>query len=146
MRAPGFTPLDQNAVIVRITSYDHRNPQGTLASPKLEKPVPFASLTQLLLGMEALMDRSNLPQRGEEYRAFSAAQAEELLTGEDLDEERRRELATFQLRVLFRQNASWQGSLIWVDKQMDAQFRSVLELVRLIDSALAAEEESDITA
>ena len=61
-----------------------------------------------------------------------------------LDEETRRELATFQLRVLFRQNASWQGSLIWVDQRMDAQFRSVLELVRLMDSALTMKEECTV--
>ena len=143
MRAPGFAPLDQNAVIVRITSYQNKSPRGTLASPKLEKPVPFASLTQLLLYMEALMDQSNSPQRGEERRAFSGPQAELLQAG-ILDEETRRELATFQLRVLFRQNASWQGSLIWVDQRMDAQFRSVLELVRLMDSALTMKEERTV--
>ena len=53
-------------------------------------------------------------------------------------------MATFQLRVLFRQNASWQGSLIWVDQRMDAQFRSVLELVRLMDSALTMKEECTV--
>lgn len=143
VRTPGFAPLDQNAVIVRITSYQNRNPQGTLSSPKLEKSMPFSSLTQLLLYMEALMDRSNSPQRGEERRAFAAPQPE-LLQATALEEAARRELATFQLRVLFRQNASWQGSLIWVDKQMDAQFRSVLELVRLIDSALTMEEECSV--
>lgn len=143
VRAPGFAPLDQNAVIVRITSYQNRNPRGTLSSPRLEKPAPFSSLTQLLLYMEALMDQSGFPQRDEERGAFAVSQAELFQTAE-LDGTARRELATFQLRVLFRQNASWQGSLLWVDEKMDAQFRSVLELVRLIDSALTVEEECSV--
>ena len=49
-------------------------------------------------------------------------------------------LATFQLSVLFRQNASWQGSLTWLERAEEARFRSVLELVGLLDSALAAWE------
>ena len=134
-----FTPLGQNAVIVRVTSYDRKRPSGTLVSPRLEKAVSFGSLTQLLLLMESLMDQSNQPQRGEEHRAFTRPRpAEE--TAEPLEMEIQKALATFQIRVLFRQNASWQGSLIWVEPQMDAQFRSVLELIRLMDSALSAGE------
>lgn len=49
-------------------------------------------------------------------------------------------LATFQLSVLFRQNASWQGRLTWLERAEEARFRSVLELVGLLDSALAAWE------
>jgi len=139
VRAPEFAPLDQNAVIVRVISYDQKNLRGVLASPKLEKPTPFCSLTQLLLTMEELMDQSNQPQRGEERRSFSAARAVGVRP-QDL-EDAPQKLATFQLRILFRQNASWQGSLIWVDKRMDAQFRSVLELIWLMDSALTSQEE-----
>ena len=134
-----FTPLGQNAVIVRVTSYDRKRPSGTLVSPRLEKAVSFGSLTQLLLLMESLMDQSNQPQRGEAHRAVSRARP-----GGGAAAPRagalQKALATFQIRVLFRQNASWQGSLIWVEPQMDAQFRSVLELIRLMDSALSAGE------
>ena len=50
-------------------------------------------------------------------------------------------LATFRVSVLFRQNASWQGTLLWTERAVDAQFRSVLELIRLLDSALTEELE-----
>lgn len=137
MKAPAFTPLGQSAVIVRITSYDYKRPCGTLAGPGWVKTVSFASLMQLLLAMESFMDRENLPQRAEERRTFgmvSPPQAPEEAS------EGAAALATFQIRVLFRQNASWQGSLVWVEKKMDAQFRSVMELIRLMDSALSAGE------
>ena len=137
MRASEFTPLGQNAVIVRITSYDHMRPQGTLTGAGLERPVSFHSLAQLLMTMEGLMDQNNRPQRGEEHRAF--AQPRPLESAEAAETERAA-LATFQTQVLFRQNASWQGNLLWAEKQMDARFRSVLELVRLMDSALSVEE------
>lgn len=52
---------------------------------------------------------------------------------------REKNLAVFEIRVLFRQNASWQGSLLWRERKLEGHFRSVLELMRLMDSALLAE-------
>ena len=37
---------------------------------------------------------------------------------------------------MFRQNATWQGSLLWADEGMEAHFRSVLEVINLMNSAL----------
>lgn len=137
MGASEFKPVGQSTVIVRITSYDHMRPQGTLMGLGLERPVFFRSLAQLLMTMEILMDRKNRPQRGEEHRAFTRPRP---LEGAEAKETEGAALATFQVRVLFRQNASWQGNLVWAERQMDARFRSVLELVRLMDSALSVEE------
>ncbi|MBP3332948.1 MAG: hypothetical protein J6M35_02775 [Clostridia bacterium] len=47
-------------------------------------------------------------------------------------------LATFSLKILFRQNASWQGSIYWHDGRQEERFRSVLDLLLLIDSALTS--------
>ena len=53
----------------------------------------------------------------------------------------RGEMATFQVRVMFRQNASWQGSVRWVEEGKEENFRSVLELLHLIDSAIPSSEK-----
>ena len=45
-------------------------------------------------------------------------------------------IATFKVKVLFRQSASWQGKLSWGEGKQELAFRSALELVKLIDSAL----------
>jgi len=42
-----------------------------------------------------------------------------------------------------RQNSSWQGRITWVDKDKTVYFRSVWEMMKLIDSALASNEEDD---
>ena len=46
-----------------------------------------------------------------------------------------------------QQNATWQGSVTWVDEQREQYFRSTLELLKLIDGALKKrnddEENSD---
>ena len=45
--------------------------------------------------------------------------------------------ARFYLQVLFEQNSTWQGTLRWVEKNRMVQFRSALELIRLMDSTLS---------
>lgn len=54
-----------------------------------------------------------------------------------------REGAVFLLDIQHRQNATWQGSITWVDRQNKQYFRSALELIKLIESALeqSAEEK-----
>lgn len=45
-------------------------------------------------------------------------------------------LGTFIIRVQHRQHSSWQGRITWMDKNKTQYFRSVWEMVKLIDSAL----------
>ena len=49
---------------------------------------------------------------------------------------------TFEITVRFRQNATWQGQITWAEKSMKQNFRSVLEMLKLIDEALAESSES----
>lgn len=44
--------------------------------------------------------------------------------------------STFLVRVLFRQNATWQGTVQWLDEKKSRSFRSMLEMVVLMEEAL----------
>jgi hypothetical protein len=50
-------------------------------------------------------------------------------------------MATFFVRIIFRQNASWQGSVLWLEGQREQRFRSALELIFLLDNALRSAAE-----
>ena len=50
---------------------------------------------------------------------------------------------TFVVKILDRQNATWQGTVTWVDENRTQSFRSALELMFLIDSALSAEDADE---
>lgn len=43
---------------------------------------------------------------------------------------------TFVVKILDRQNATWQGEVTWVEEQKIQRFRSALELLKMIDGAL----------
>jgi hypothetical protein len=48
---------------------------------------------------------------------------------------------TFIIRILNRQNATWQGTVTHMEGKEEQHFRSLLELIKLIDSALAEDKE-----
>ena len=47
---------------------------------------------------------------------------------------------TFIIEVRDTQSQSWQGSIEWIQGQKKQAFRSVLELLKLMDSVVCEEE------
>ena len=43
---------------------------------------------------------------------------------------------TFEISVKFKQNSTWQGEILWVEKNKKQNFRSSLEMLKLMDEAL----------
>lgn len=50
--------------------------------------------------------------------------------------------STFVVHITQSENASWQGQVTWADKNITKNFRSALELIKLIDSVVRTEEEN----
>lgn len=53
------------------------------------------------------------------------------------------EQATFVVHVQFRQNATWQGTIQWLEEEKSRRFRSMLEMLKLMDEALSKDHETD---
>ena len=60
---------------------------------------------------------------------------------DDTMDKRNGDLGSFVIRVQHRQNNSWQGRVTWLDENKSENFRSVLELIHLIDDALGTDDE-----
>lgn len=128
----------QQTILVCVDSYENGVPRGQLYLPGRQGE-RFDSLSQLLLRAERMLERSGGVQSFTTPRIFALAKALDEAPCE-AGELARGAAATFEMRVLFRQHASWQGELLWLDKNTRQSFRSVLELITLMDSALRAEE------
>ena len=46
----------------------------------------------------------------------------------------------FLVQILDTQNSTWQGTVTWTDDQKVRPFRSALELLKLIDSAIEVQD------
>ena len=51
-------------------------------------------------------------------------------------QDKRGELGTFVVHVQHYENATWQGEVVWANQNRVQKFRSTLELLKLMDSAL----------
>lgn len=45
---------------------------------------------------------------------------------------------TFIVQVIYQQNDTWQGTVKWIERRKEQNFRSALELIRMIDDAVKA--------
>lgn len=50
---------------------------------------------------------------------------------------------SFIVTIKNTQNATWQGVVKWVDEDKSVSFRSTLELIKLLDSAIVVHEDED---
>ena len=51
---------------------------------------------------------------------------------------------TFIIEVIDTKDSTWQGKVSWVDGKKEQTFRSVMELLRLVDSVMAQDEEEHL--
>ena len=106
------------------------------------QPIPFLGVEGVLFSIEKLMDEWEYPQSTLKMRSFAGVSLHQRRqpgmarkaindplahTGQD---------ATFVVHVKYRQNATWQGTVTWADKNKQQNFRSALELLKLMDSAM----------
>lgn len=136
----GFIPSGRDVLTIRIDSYENRCPKGVLRSTQVEGDIAFNGAIDLLLRAEEIMDTTNSPQRNEEPRSFTPVCPVKSIEEPAAVSGKAKAKAVLHLNVMFRQNATWQGSLVWADKGQEARFRSVLELIHLLDSVFASEE------
>lgn len=123
-------------ILIYVDSYQDRVPVGRFHIAADPETTQFRSLSQLLLDINESLDKENFPQSFYELRRFCPLPKQENTADEETHLMKRGALASFSVRLLFRQNASWQGILTWVEGGQEQYFRSVLELVLLMDNAL----------
>ena len=128
-------------VMVYVDSYEKKIPVGRFHIASDQQIRTFHGLTQLLLKINENLDRENFPQSFSELRKFQMP-SRDFLSQSSRMSQKRGEAATFSLRILFRQNASWQGSVTWIEGNQEEYFRSVLELISLLDDALSYSPET----
>ena len=139
MKTPDFkfVPHEMKTSIIKVTSYKDKNFRGLFYNPYFKTEKVFENLTQFFLLTESLHDKLGFPERSMEKRLVRSNDSEDYKFKDAGPADLRSEvIATFKISVIFRQNASWQGNLGWVERGVETNFRSVLELVLLFDNIL----------
>lgn len=131
----------KNAIRICVDTAKAASFRGRIYHRYAPVPLLFDGAEHLLLAAEALFDNWNYPQPGLLARSFFPRPAQrgnrcmDRQPTEDLSEHTGGR-ATFTVQVAYRQNATWQGTVTWLEKGKQSHFRSALELIKLMDSAL----------
>ena len=140
-------------VLICIDEYNEGEMKGSIYSSSEGEPDKFTSAITLVKEINRIFDEGDAPQSTMKVRGFnrtgqnnSQKREDTRRSGKAADPRKisavqmnaHGNVATFRVRIKFRQNASWQGELYWVEKNKEENFRSVLELLMLIDSSFTA--------
>ena len=157
----------KNGVVLCIDHYLGYDMNGLFYHGYSLEPVHFGDGAELLRKLENLFDILNFPyavtnERNFEDDAISLKRkrkprvVERPYTVNRLQDKEREKVmsdkdiltkhgdaGTFIVRVQQRQNSSWQGRITWVDEDKTVYFRSVFEMMKLIDAALKQSGNSE---
>jgi hypothetical protein len=149
-----------NGVILCIDQVADGCLGGILYHSYSTEGIAFGNAEQMTLEMEKLYDELQFPHPGTNERSFISQKQEptqphvwkkpqerkKIMSDENLLS-KHGDLGTFIVRVQHRQNSSWQGRITWMEQNKTICFRSVWEMIKLIESAVdtvsVQEEETE---
>lgn len=131
-------PYEARNLYLCIDTYENGEASGRLYGGIKQAAVQFHAILPLLRMIDDILDSDARVSRFEQNRALLAKAVQQRAQLDQSQEISRRpgEIATFAIRVHFRQNATWQGEVVWVEKRKSNHFRSALELIYMLDDVL----------
>lgn len=138
-----------NGVVFCLDEEQHHGLfRGRLYHGYHDGPIEVASFLEMTQVMEHLFNELQFPRAGLRDRSFIEEDAK---AGDGRRKEKERimsdkellaqhgELGTFIIRVQQRQAGTWQGRVTWVDQNKTIRFRSIFELIKLMESGIISE-------
>ena len=144
-----------NGVLLCVNSYhpERRQLDASFYHMYSEAPTRVENWDELLFKMEEFFDLIGFPYPTVNERSFDgdkdgilhSVKKEKVMRDDDLLK-KHGDLGTFIIRVQHRQNSSWQGRITWMDENKTVYFRSVWEMIKLIEGALPqpSDEEGEV--
>ena len=137
-----------NMVMVCVDGVENGDIYGRYFHRYKKEETFFLNSAMLFSEVEQFYDIIGYPQAAMRTRNFIEREREKVPAKEHMtviyDSQTlmqfRGKLATFLLGVTSRQNASWQGDVVWMEQQIRKHFCSDMELVVFVDDAVKKSE------
>ena len=148
------SPAVASTVWIGIDQYNDSDWNGRIYTRLHTESISYRNIGEMLDILGKIWDTIGYPQESTIDRSFAKRQIPrkkmEIINVTYLEdgkkdkiktelseadmEKKRGEQDTFIVRIQYRQNATWQGHVTWVDENKTVPFRSALELIKLLDS------------
>lgn len=137
-----------NMVMVCVDGVENGDIYGRYFHRYKKEETFFPDSATLVIEMERFYDAIGYPQAATKTRKFMEREREKVPAKEYMtviyDSQTlmqfRGKLATFLVGVTSRQNASWQGDVVWMEQKIRKHFCSDMELVVFVDDAVKKSE------
>lgn len=132
--SPRIIPLEARRFFINIGKNTEGCFCGSISQICNESEFCFCGLDNAILKIDKMLDALGCMQGAAELRSFGDRDEPDL-SAVMPDEDK---MNTFIIDIIYRQHNSWQGTLIWRNSPevpLKKNFRSVLELLRLIQSS-----------
>ena len=138
-----------NMVMVCVDGVENGDIYGRYFHRYKKEETFFPDSATLVIEMERFYDAIGYPQAATKTRKFMEREREKVPAKEHMtviyDSQTlmhfRGNLATFLVGVTSRQNASWQGDVVWMEQKIRKHFCSDMELVVFVDDAVKKSEQ-----
>ena len=142
-------------VRAEITTFADGSLKGILYNKHLRLPCMFVCLASMVMTMDELFNSKKFPEAFMSPRAFDSMKTcknkLEMDGNTDMNDEQNLTnpleqectKCTFEISVKFRQHATWQGQILWTEKNLKQNFRSTLEMLLLMNEALTEDESPE---
>ena len=139
-----------NGVVLCINERQGHQFKGRFYHGYSKEAVKLESIEDMVFSMEQFFNTLNFPYSSTSSRTFGETddtyqkdqELKKIMTDEELLS-RHGDLGSFIIRVQHRQNSSWQGRITWMEEDKTVYFRSMFEMIKLIESALDNAEIQD---
>lgn len=115
-------PCQSREAVVTVQTYHDGIMDGYLQHPKLKGRAEIRSLSQMVLLLNSLIDMEDCPNP-----SLPLVPVHYGIRETD---------TVFRIQILFREHYTWQGRLIWQDRNQEVVFHSAIELIQLLDEIL----------
>ncbi len=128
-------------IILCVDYYQDEKINGRIYHRYQTEPIRVGGMLEAVFEIDAFFDRLGYPFPGTESHYFiKHEKTQRIKMARKLSDEEmlknNGEKGTFIIRVEQRQHSSWQGRVTWVEEGKTENFRSALELLKMIDGAL----------
>ena len=141
----GFKGLIPADFIVK-THQENGTWSGQVQHAKSKQVCSFDNVLEMTLLIQEKLDQVGFPQAATERRCWTSGNPENQVQNvksasrrEKMGESKQKRMQggpTFFIRINYQQNASWQGSVQWLEGKSTRFFRSHLELIMLMQEAV----------
>ena len=141
-----YVPHNFTKTLLCIDSMEEHAITGKFLNCYLPSFQTFKSLDEFIFELERFFDTYSIPAATTENRSFQ--EEKERITSpkafpkpikykdDSIFELNRGKMATFIIKVTSRRSSTWQGDIVWAEKNKSEKFSSVTELLTLIQNVL----------